>query len=38
MLNEWSKDFNQANPKFDDGEELSQFVIDVFCLLKMLSL
>lgn len=29
MLNEWSKDFNQVNPKFDDDEELSQFVMDV---------
>lgn len=29
MLNQWSKDFNQVNPKFDDDKELSQFVVDV---------
>ncbi len=29
MLDEWCQHFNQVNPKFDDDEELSQFVVDV---------
>jgi hypothetical protein len=29
LLTEWSKHLNQVNLKFEDDEELSQFVIDV---------
>jgi hypothetical protein len=29
LLKEWSKHFNQVKPKFDQEEELEQFVINV---------
>lgn len=29
LLTEWSKHLNQVNLKFEDDEELSQFVLDV---------
>jgi len=29
LLKEWNKHFNQVNNKFDNDEELKQFVIDV---------